>query len=115
METAASVAGRLGLANEVTIAWQSAGRTADPWWGPPLEDVIRQLAAEGHPAVVVCSAGFVADHLEILYDLDVEAKAVAREAGIRLERTEMPNDDPAFLGALAAAIREHLDEEDSKR
>ena len=63
----------LGLAHH-TIAWQSAGRTADPWWGPPLEDVIDGLAAEGFEAVVVCSAGFVADHLEILYDLDIEAR-----------------------------------------
>jgi len=56
-----------------TIGWQSAGRTGDPWWGPPLEDVIRDLAANGHRAVVVCSAGFVADHLET----DVLRAAVA--------------------------------------
>ena len=110
-ETASLVAARLDPPNAATIAWQSAGRTADPWWGPPLEDVVRQLAAEGHRAVVVCSAGFVSDHLEILYDLDVEAMAVAREAGIRLERTEMPNDDPAFLRAVAAVIREHVAKE----
>jgi ferrochelatase len=60
--------------------------------------------------VVVCSAGFVADHLEILYDLDVEARSVAEQAGIRLVRTEMPNDDPQFVGVLAAVVREHLDE-----
>jgi ferrochelatase len=60
----------------------------------------------------VCSAGFVSDHLEILYDLDIEAEELAREAGIRLERTEMPNDDPTFLRAVAAAIRDHVDEED---
>ena len=53
-----------------------------------------------------------ARHLEILYDLDIEAKELAREAGIRLERTAMPNDDPAFLRAVAAAIRDHVDEED---
>ena len=69
----------LGLERH-TIAWQSAGRTADPWWGPPIEDVIAELGDGGHPAVVVCSAGFVADHLEILYDLDIEARAIA-EAG----------------------------------
>jgi len=111
-DTARRVAGHLGLTQEVTIAWQSAGRTADPWWGPPIEDVIGQLAADGHPAVVVCSAGFVSDHLEILYDLDIEAKELAHEAGIRLERTEMPNDDPGFVRAVAAAIRDHVDEED---
>ena len=113
-ETAILVAGRLGLPNAVATAWQSAGRTADPWWGPPLDDVVRRLAGEGHPAVVVCSAGFVADHLEILYDLDVEAREVAKEAGIGFERTEMPNDDPAFLAALAAVVREHLSKEGSE-
>ena len=111
-DTATRVAGHLGLTQQVTIAWQSAGRTADPWWGPPIEDVIGQLAVQGHPAVVVCSAGFVSDHLEILFDLDIEAKELARQAGIRLERTEMPNDDPEFLRAVAAAIRDHVREED---
>jgi ferrochelatase len=111
-ETADLVAGRLGLpGGSHTIAWQSAGHTPDPWWGPPVDQVIGELAAEGHQAVVVCSAGFVADHLEILYDLDVEAQEVARVAGIRLVRTEMPNADPAFLRAVAAAIREHVEEE----
>jgi len=106
-ETADLVAGRLGLAS-CAIGWQSAGRTSDPWWGPPLEDVIRDLAGRGHPAVVVCSAGFTADHLEILYDLDIEAKRVAEEAGIEFARTEMPNADPEFVRALAAIVREHL-------
>jgi ferrochelatase len=106
-ETADLVARELELSHH-TIAWQSAGRTADPWWGPPLEEVIARLAEEGHPAVVVCSAGFVADHLEILYDLDVEARQVAEEAGIRLVRTTMPNADPAFIEVLATVVREHL-------
>jgi protoporphyrin/coproporphyrin ferrochelatase len=106
-ETADLVASELGLSRHA-IAWQSAGRTADPWWGPPLEDVIADLAAEGCPAVVVCSAGFVADHLEILYDLDIEAQKVAEEAGIRLVRTRMPNDDPAFIAVLADVVRERL-------
>ena len=107
--TAQLVAAELDLHQEVTTGWQSAGRTADPWWGPPLEDVIRQLASAGHPAVVVCSAGFVSDHLEILYDLDIEAQALATEAGIRLVRTEMPNADPAFIQVLAAVVREQLE------
>jgi ferrochelatase len=107
-ETADLVAKELDLAHH-TIAWQSAGRTADQWWGPPIEDVIAELGERGHSAVVVCSAGFVADHLEILYDLDVEARDVAREAGVHLVRTEMPNADPAFVRALAAVVREHLD------
>ena len=106
-ETADLVASELGLSRHA-IAWQSAGRTADPWWGPPIEEVIADLAAEGCPAVVVCSAGFVADHLEILYDLDIEAQRVAEEAGIRLVRTRMPNDDPAFISVLADVVRERL-------
>ncbi|HEX6131152.1 MAG TPA: ferrochelatase, partial [Actinomycetota bacterium] len=89
-ETADLVAERLGLEHYL-IAWQSAGRTADPWWGPPVEDVIRQLALDGRPAVLVCSAGFVADHLEVLYDLDIEAKQIAEEAGVVFARTRMPN------------------------
>jgi ferrochelatase len=106
-ETADLVAAELGLPRHA-IAWQSAGRTDDPWWGPPIEDVIADLASKGCPAVVVCSAGFVADHLEILYDLDVEARAIAERAGMRLVRTEMPNADPAFVRVLADVVREQL-------
>jgi protoporphyrin/coproporphyrin ferrochelatase len=106
-ETADLVAKELGL-DRYAIAWQSAGRTDDPWWGPPVEEAILEAAAMGHRAVVVCSAGFVADHLEILYDLDVEARGVADGAGIRFERTRMPNADPGFLGVLAAVVRDHL-------
>jgi ferrochelatase len=109
-DTAYRVGERLGLSS-VTTAWQSAGRTPDPWWGPPLEDVVRDLAGGGHSAVVVCSAGFVADHLEILYDLDIEARAVAEEAGVAFARTEMPNAHPDFIQALAAVIRGHLSQE----
>ena len=106
-ETADLVAKELDLSHH-TIAWQSAGRTADPWWGPPIEEVIVELAEAGHPAVVVCSAGFVADHLETLYDLDVEAKQVAQEAGMAFVRTEMPNAASAFVSMLAEVVREHL-------
>jgi protoporphyrin/coproporphyrin ferrochelatase len=108
-ETADLVAGLLGL-QDYLIAWQSAGRTNDPWWGPPIEAVIEELATEGRDAVVVCSAGFVADHLEILYDLDIEARGIAERAGTRFERTRMPNADPAYLDVLAAVVREHLAE-----
>lgn len=106
-ETGDLVATALSLPHHA-ISWQSAGRTADPWWGPPIEESILEAAAAGHPAVVVCSAGFVADHLETLFDLDVEAKAIAERAGVRFERTRMPNDDPVFLDALADVVRDHL-------
>ena len=108
-ETADLVAQELGL-EDYLIAWQSAGRTADPWWGPPIEAVIEELAIAGRGAVVVCSAGFVADHLEILYDLDIEARGIAEGAGTRFERTQMPNADPAYLDVLAVVVREHLAE-----
>ena len=106
-ETADMVAAGLDLP-AYGIAWQSAGRTREPWWGPPLEEVIAKLATQGRSAVVVCSAGFVADHLETLYDLDIEARAVAQRAGIGFTRTRMPNADPAFLDVLAEVVREHL-------
>jgi protoporphyrin/coproporphyrin ferrochelatase len=108
LDTADLVAERLGL-HSYAIAWQSAGRTTDPWWGPALEEMIRDLAEQGHPGVVVCSAGFVADHLEILYDLDIEAKAVADDAGIEFARTEMPNADPAFVRLLSLVVWETLE------
>lgn len=106
--TADRIAESLGLAAYGT-AWQSAGRTADRWWGPPIEDVIPELAEKGHTAVVVCSAGFVTDHLEILYDLDIETAEIARDAGIAFTRTEMPNADPVFIEALGDVVADHLD------
>jgi ferrochelatase len=101
--TAALVAGRLGLAT-YTVAFQSAGRTGEPWLGPEIRDEIRRLAAGGVRDLVVCPVGFVADHLEILYDIDIEARAVAHQAGIRLERARSMNDDPTFIRGLADLV-----------
>jgi protoporphyrin/coproporphyrin ferrochelatase len=111
-ETADLVAANVGLSDHA-IAWQSAGRTPDPWWGPSVDEVIEQMGAAGRSAVVVCSAGFVADHLEILYDLDIEAKQAAEAAGLAFVRTKMPNADPEFLDVLALVVREHLAAEGS--
>ena len=105
--TADLVAATVGLEDH-RIAWQSVGRTADPWWGPGIDEVIPKLVSEGRTAVVVCCAGFVADHLETLYDLDIEASTEAAEAGLAFARTPMPNADPAFCDMLAAVVREHL-------
>ncbi len=88
------------------VAWQSAGRTPDPWLGPDVLDVIRGLPAAGAGAVVVCPIGFVADHLEILYDLDVEARAVADAAGVAFVRTASLNDDARFLDVLARVVED---------
>jgi ferrochelatase len=98
--TAALVADRLGLAS-YDFAFQSAGRTGEPWLGPDILDEIRQLAFEGVRELVIRPVGFVADHLEVLYDIDIEAQAVAREAGIRLERARSMNTDPIFIAGLA--------------
>ena len=91
--TADLVAATVGLEDH-RIAWQSVGRTADPWWGPGIDEVIPQLVADGRTAVVVCCAGFVADHLETLYDLDIEASAEAAEAGLAFARRRCPTPTP---------------------
>ena len=106
-ETADLVAKEVGL-DDHRIAWQSVGRTADPWWGPGIDEMIPALADERRTACVVCCVGFVADHLETLYDLDIEATAEAATAGLAFARTPMPNDDPAFCDLLAEVVREHL-------
>jgi ferrochelatase len=106
--TAEAVAGWLDL-ERFTVAWQSAGRTPEPWLGPPLDEVVAKAAADGHTAVVSCPCGFTADHLEILYDVDVEAREAARQADIRLVRTESMNDDPEFIRAVARVIRDHVE------
>ena len=99
-ETAEAVAREAGLQRWQT-AYQSAGMTPDPWLGPDILDVIRELAARGCPGVVVCPAGFVADHLEVFYDIDIEARDTALEVGIAFARTASLNDAPDFLDALA--------------
>lgn len=106
--TARLVAERLGL-ERYEEAFQSAGRTAEPWLGPDLGDELRRLASEGVRDVVVSPVGFVAEHLEVLYDIDIEAQAVAREVGIRLERARSMNDDPTFICGLADIALAALD------
>lgn len=107
-QTADAVAERAGLARW-SVAWQSAGRTAEPWLGPSLTDVMSELAASDSRAVVVCPAGFVADHLEVLYDLDVEARALAAQLGLGWARTQSPNADLAFLRTLAEVVSARLE------
>lgn len=109
-EMARAVAARAGIApSDWTTAYQSAGRREVPWLGPPLGDVIEAEAKRGRQAFVVCPAGFVADHLEVLYDLDVECAALAERLGVAFTRTDSLNDDPDFVGALARVIARRLD------
>lgn len=103
-ETARGVAERIpGL--DWMRCWQSAGASGGPWLGPDLKEVVADLAAAGRRDLLVCPVGFVADHVEVLYDVEVEAKQIARDAGARLERTPSLNVDPLFIRALAELIR----------
>ncbi|MBV8297147.1 MAG: ferrochelatase [Acidimicrobiia bacterium] len=104
--TAGAVAARAQLSSW-RVAWQSAGRTAEPWIGPDIAEVLDELAAAGTvEGVLVCPAGFTADHLEILYDLDIEAATKARNLGLAFGRTESLNDDPRLCAAVAGAVLE---------
>lgn len=102
--TAAGVAARAGL-GEYQQAWQSAGRTPEPWLGPSLEERLDDLAVQGKTSVLVAPIGFVCDHTEVLYDIDVQARDFARAKGISLCRTESLNTSPAFIRALATVVR----------
>lgn len=103
METSAAVAESAGAA-DWQFTWQSAGRTRDPWLGPDILETLSELAQEGVKAVLVAPVGFVSDHLEVLYDLDVEAKAEAGKLGITLERIAMLNRDPLYMETLAESV-----------
>ncbi len=106
--TAVAVAAKVGLTENAqwSIAWQSAGRTPEPWIGPDILDVIDQLATQLNPAtgVLVSACGFVADHLEVLFDLDIEASHRAEQHGLAFARTECVNDNGAIMNALAHRV-----------
>jgi ferrochelatase len=107
--TASAVAERAGLARWAgwSTCWQSAGRTGDEWLGPDVLAVIADLAATGRAdGVAVCPCGFVADHLEVRYDLDLQAREAAERAGLAFARTPSVNDDPAVMAALAEVVLE---------
>jgi len=111
VEASAAAVARAAGVDRWRVAWQSAGRTPEPWIGPDLLDVLREVGGQGVRDVVICPIGFVADHLEVLYDIDIEARKVARCAGVHLVRTESLNDDPRFIEVLADLVmrvdREH--------
>jgi len=103
--TAAGVAARSEV-SRCRVAYQSAGRTPEPWMGPSIEEALDDLARGGARRVLLVPVGFVCDHTEILYDLDVQARTYARERGVELMRTESLNVSPAFIGTLAAIVRD---------
>jgi ferrochelatase len=102
--TARGVA-RLAGVTEYAIAYQSAGRTPEPWLGPSVEEALGTAAAEGARRVLIVPIGFVCDHTEILFDIDVQAAQVARGLGIEMARTESLNTSPTFIRALADLVR----------
>ena len=107
LETAHLVADSAGV-DDWSFSFQSESPTGEPWLGPDILDHLGDLSARGARDVLVCTVGFVSDHLEIRWDIDNEAQARARELGLRLDRIEMPNDDPRFVRALAEIVRNAL-------
>jgi ferrochelatase len=101
--TAKAIAMRCGIVS-YDIAYQSAGRTPEPWLGPDLSEHIRARSTTGARRLLVVPVGFVCDHTEILFDIDVQAAAAARDVGITLRRTESLNISPTFIRALAALV-----------
>lgn len=100
---ATALAERLGIADWMSV-FQGSGAGPEPWLGPAIEDVIPSLAAGGYRRLLVVPTGFVCDHVEILYDLDIAAKAIAANHGIELARTESMNTFEPFVAALADAV-----------
>jgi ferrochelatase len=108
LSTASLVAQRAALRDERSFSYQSESPTGEPWLGPDILDHLRDLHVRGVGSVLICPVGFVSDHLEIRWDIDVEARELARELGLELERIEMPNDDPRFVATLAGLVRRAL-------
>jgi protoporphyrin/coproporphyrin ferrochelatase len=108
LETARLVADRAGLGEDWSFSYQSESATGEPWLGPDILDHLEDLGSRGVRDVLVCPIGFVSDHLEIRWDIDTEAQEKARELGMRLDRIEMPNADPAFVRVLAGLVRRRL-------
>ncbi|RKQ31293.1 ferrochelatase [Oceanobacillus halophilus] len=103
-ETADLVAKEAGVKN-YALGWQSEGNTPDPWLGPDVQDLTRELYKEkGYRSFVYAPVGFVADHLEVLYDNDYECKVVCDELGVNYYRPEMPNVHPQFINTLAEVV-----------
>ena len=87
-----------------TFSWQSAGRTREPWMGPDILEKLTRMHRDGFNQAIICPCGFVADHLEVLYDLDIQAQEHAQAFGMHIERTPALNADPDFIGLLADLV-----------
>jgi ferrochelatase len=107
LQTSEQIARRAGL-NDWSFSFQSESPTGEPWLGPDILDHLDELRARGVTQILLAPIGFVADHLEIRWDLDTEARERAAELGLSLQRAEMPNDDPAFVAVLAGIARRAL-------
>ncbi|MCA0754677.1 ferrochelatase [Paenibacillus sp. N4] len=103
LETSAAVAEAAGV-KDWQFTWQSAGRTREPWLGPDILETLPVLAEDGVKAVLVAPVGFVSDHLEVLYDLDIEARAAAKDLNMTLDRIAMLNRDPLYMETLAESV-----------
>ncbi|WLV25516.1 ferrochelatase [Aciduricibacillus chroicocephali] len=110
-ETAKLIAEEAGV-NNYEVGWQSEGNTPDPWLGPDVQDLTRELFdKKGYRSFVYTPVGFVADHLEVLYDNDYECKVVCDELGAKYHRPEMPNAQPEFIDILTGVVLKHLQRE----
>jgi ferrochelatase len=107
LETSQLVARAAGVA-DWSFSYQSESPTGEPWLGPDILDHLTELRADGVREVLVCPVGFVADHLEIRWDIDTEAQERARELGLGLRRIEMPNAEPRFVAVLGGIVRRAL-------
>lgn len=107
-ETATLLADRLNLApDRWTFSFQSAAQTSTPWLGPQIEALVPELARSGECNLLIAPVGFIADHVEVLYDLDIGVQRIASSVGVRVERTPMLNDSSALVNALASIVRAH--------
>jgi len=105
LEETAELIARAADIRHFAVGWQSAGNTPEPWIGPDVQDLTRELYQEkGYTSFVYCPVGFVAEHLEVLYDNDIECRAVTDELGARYYRPEMPNAKPAFIRCLGDVV-----------
>lgn len=115
-ETAHLLAQRLALpVDRWTFSYQSAAQTGTPWLGPQIEALVPQLVAQGERSLVIAPIGFIADHVEVLYDLDIGVQNIAAQHGVRVERAQTLNDSDALVTALAALVNRQTEPARSRK